>query len=141
MKTTQSIGLVSLVMVILAAAGGQASTTSMIQLPSPGNNGTTAQPPAFSEPQPTLLVAAPGEVEISIQIQPTEHSRELRIFADSGSSYRSTTIGLRGIDSEPLHSFIWRGFPAGDYDVVGILLDDRGQEEVVVQAAMRVIVR
>ena len=80
-------------------------------------------------------------MEISIRIQPTEHSRELRIFADSGSFYRSTTIGLRGIDSEPLHSFIWRGFPAGDYDVVGILLDDRGQEELVVQAAMRVMVR
>ena len=57
------------------------------------------------------------------------------------AEHRTCPIGLRGIDSEPLHSFIWRGFPAGDYDVVGILLDDRGQEEVVVQAAMRVIVR
>ena len=98
-------------------------------------------PSALSEPQPTLLVAAPGEVEIEILIRPTEHSRELRIFADSGSYYRSTSIGLRGIDSEPLHSFIWRGFPVGDYEVVGVLLDDRGQEEVVVHAAMRVVVR
>ena len=130
MKTIQSIGLVTFV-VVLAAAGVHAATTTT-QRPA------AAQPPA---PQPTLLVAAPGEVEISILIQPTEHSRELRIFADSGSYYRSTSIGLRGVDSEPLHSFIWRGFPVGDYEVVGVLLDDDGQEELVVQAAMRVIVR
>lgn len=136
MKTMQSIGLVTFVVVILTAAGVHAATTTT-QRPTP----TAAQPPTLSEPQPTLLVAAPGVVEISILIQPTEHSRELRIFADSGSYYRSTSIGLRGIDSEPLHSFVWRGFPVGDYEVRGVLLDDRGQEEVVVQAAMRVIVR
>ena len=139
MKTIQRIGLVSFVTVILTA-GLQAAATST-QRPTTGGTGTPAEPPAFSEPQPTLLVAAPGEVEISILIQPTENSKELRIFADSGSYYRSTTIGLRGIDSEPLHSFVWRGFPAGDYEVVGILLDDHGQEEVVVQAAMRVVIR
>lgn len=137
MKTMHNVGLVAFAVVILAAAGLQAASTSPRQLLIP----TAAEPSAFSGPQPTLLVAAPGEVEISIQIRPTEHSRELRIFADSGSYYRSTSIGLRGIDSEPLHSFVWRGFPVGNYEVVGVLLDDRGQEEVVVQAAMRVIVR
>ena len=136
MNTTRSIGPVTFV-VILATAGLHAGETATQRPTTP----TAAQSPAFSEPQPTLLVSAPGEVEISIQIQPTEHSSELRIFADSGSYYRSTSIGLRGIDSEPLHTFIWRGFPVGDYEVVGVLLDDRGQEEVVVHAAMRVIVR
>ena len=134
MNTVRSIGLVTFV-IVLATAALQAGETA-IQPTS-----AAARPTTFSEPRPTLLVSAPGEVEISIQIQPTEHSRELRIFADSGSYYRSTSIGLRGIESEPLHSFVWRGFPAGDYEVVGVLLDDRGQEEVVVQAAMRVIVR
>ena len=137
MNTIRSIGPVTFVVVILATAGLHAGETATQRPPTP----IAAQSPAFSEPQPTLLVAAPGEVEISIQIQPTEHSRELRIFADSGSYYRSTSIGLRGIESEPLHSFVWRGFPVGDYEVVGVLLDDRGQEEVVVHAAMRVIVR
>ena len=136
MRTSRSIGLVTFVVAVLAAAGVHAATAT-IQRPTPA----ATRPPAPSKPQPTLLVPAPGEVEISIQIQPTEHSRELRIFADSGSYYRSTSIGLRGVESEPLHSFIWRGFPVGDYEVVGVLLDDHGQEEVVVQAAMRVIVR
>ena len=160
MNTIRSIGPVTFVAVILATAGLHAGeTTQRPPTASPesvaygsahrptnpagvrAQTPDAAQRPAFSKPQPTLLVAAPGEVEIEILIQPTEHSRELRIFADSGSYYRSTSIGLRGIDSEPLHSFIWRGFPVGDYEVVGVLLDDRGQEEVVVQAAMRVVVR
>ncbi len=134
MNTLRSIGLVTCV-VVLATAGLQAGATLTQRPP------TAARPPVFAEPRPTLLISAPGEVEISIQIQPTEHSSELRLVADSGSYYRSTSIGLRGIDSQPLHTFIWRGFPVGDYEVVGVLLDDRGQEEVVVQAAMRVIVR
>ena len=134
MNTRRSIGLVAFA-IVLATAALQAGETAV----QPTSAAT--QPTAFAGPRPTLLVSAPGEVEISIQIRPTEHSSELRLVADSGSYYRSTSIGLRGIDSEPLHTFIWRGFPAGDYEVVGVLLDDRGQEEVVVQAAMRVIVR
>ena len=137
MNTTRSIGPVAFLVVLLAAAGVQAGTTATQAPATP----VAAQPPALVEPQPTLLLDAPGEVEISVRIRPTEHSRELRIFADSGSYYRSTSIELRGIDSQPLHTFIWRGFPVGDYEVVGLLLDDHGQEEVVVQAAMRVIGR
>ena len=137
MKIMQSIGLVIFVVAVLAAADARTASTSPRQLLAAAAEGTAA----FSEPRPTLLVAAPGEVEISIRIRPTEHSRELRIVADSGSYYRSTSIGLRGADSEPLHNFTWRGFPVGDYEIVGVLLDDRGEEEVVVQAGMRVIVR
>ena len=135
MTTIRSIGPVAFLVVILAAASVQAGTNQTPTTP------RAAQAPAFVAPPPTLLVDAPGEIEISVQIRPTEHSRELRIFADSGSYYRSTSIELRGIDSQPLHTFIWRGFPVGDYEVVGLLLDDLGQEEVVVQAAMRVIGR
>ena len=137
MTIMRSIGPVAFLVVILAAAGVQAGTTSNQTPTTP----RAAQAPAFIAPPPTLLVDAPGEIEISVQIRPTEHSRELRIFADSGSYYRSTSIELRGIDSQPLHTFVWRGFPVGDYEVVGLLLDDHGQEEVVVQAAMRVIGR
>lgn len=135
MKTMQSIGLVTFAIVFAGAVGVRTASPPRLQPPLP----TTAGPAAA--PRPTLLVAAPGEVEISVLIQPTEHSTELRVVADSGSYYRSTSIGLRGVDSEPLHSFVWRGFPVGDYEVVGVLLDDLGQEEVVVQAAMRVVIR
>lgn len=137
MNNMRSIGPVAFLVVTLAAGGVQAGTTA-IQAPT---TPSAVQAPAPVVPQPTLLVDAPGEIEFAIQIQPTEQSRELRVFADSGDYYRSTSIELRGIDSEPLHTFIWRGFPVGDYEIVGLLLDDNGREEVVVQAAMRVIGR
>ena len=90
---------------------------------------------------PPLVVEAPGDIEISIRIVPTLHTKELRVYADSYSHYRSTTIGLDGIESDPVHTFTWRGFPAGDYDVVGMLIDDDGVSEVVVQGALRVVER
>ena len=74
-------------------------------------------------------------------IKPTDRSRELRIIADSGTYYRSTSIELRGTESDALHSFTWRGFPEGEYTVVGHLIDDSGNEELSVQAALKVIGR
>ena len=106
---------------------------------------TAANESAFPEQEadmsPALLLDSSGDVEISIRITPTEHSKALRLVADSSSHYRSTTINLQGAASEPLHMFVWRGFPPGDYDIVGILLDENGQEEVMVQTDMRVLAR
>ena len=64
---------------------------------------------------------------------------ELRVFADSGTFYRSTTIGLAGEDSPRTHNFEWHGFPAGAYDVVGELISTSGRREVVVRGALLVI--
>ena len=67
---------------------------------------------------PALVVDAPGDVEFSIQISPTVKTHELRVYAESESYYRSTTIGLDGLDSTPVHHFTWRSFPVGEYRVV-----------------------
>ena len=90
---------------------------------------------------PSLVVGAPGDVEFSIQISPTVKTHELRVFAESESYYRSTTIGLKGLDSEPLHHFTWRSFPVGEYQVVGMLVDSDGSEEIIVRSALKVINR
>ena len=90
---------------------------------------------------PSLIVEAPGDVEFSIQISPTIKTHELRIFAESESYYRSTTIGLDGLDSAPVHHFTWRSFPVGEYQVVGMLVDADGGEEIIVQSALKVINR
>lgn len=90
---------------------------------------------------PPLVVEAPGDVEFSIRISPTDKTRELRVFAESDSYYRSTTIGLKGLDSAPVHHFTWRSFPMGDYQVVGMLVDTDGTEEIIVQGALKVINR
>ena len=90
---------------------------------------------------PALVVDAPGDVEFSIQISPTVKTRELRVFAESESHYRSTTIGLDGLDSVPVHHFTWRSFPVGEYQVVGMLVDDDGSEEIIVRSSLKVINR
>ena len=90
---------------------------------------------------PALVVDAPGDVEFSIQISPTVKTHELRVFAESESHYRSTTIGLDGLDSVPVHHFTWRSFPVGEYQVVGMLVDDDGSEEIIVRSSLKVINR
>ena len=90
---------------------------------------------------PALVVDAPGDVEFSIQISPTVKTHELRVYAESESYYRSTTIGLDGLDSTPVHHFTWRSFPVGEYQVVGMLVDDDGSEEIIVRSSLKVINR
>lgn len=90
---------------------------------------------------PSLVVGAPGDVEFSIRISPTIKTHELRVFAESESYYRSTTIELDGLDSDPLHHFTWRSFPVGEYQVVGMLVDSDGSEQIIVRSALKVINR
>lgn len=106
---------------------------------------TRATPPEIQDAAPDaggpLVVQAPGDVEISIRITPTLKTEELRVYADSGSHFRSTTIGLNGIESDPLHRFTWRAFPAGEYEVVGMLVDSDGGRQIVVRGALKVLDR
>ena len=119
-----SVGLLSLSLAAPAAAGAATSTG---QIPSP------APAPA------RLVVESPGTIEIEIMIRPTAQTDELRVVADSGTFYRSTTVGLTGADSQRLHTFEWHGFPVGEYDVVGELISASGRREVVVRGALLVI--
>ena len=86
-----------------------------------------------------LVVRSPGTVEIEIKIQPSADTEELRITAESGNHYRSSTVWLEGADSQKVHTFEWHGFPAGEYEVVGELIAASGQREVVVRGALLVI--
>ena len=101
----------------------------------------TGQPPAAAavSPPARLVVQSPGTIEFEILIRPTAQTDELRVVADSGTFYRSTTIGLAGEDSRRVHTFEWHGFPAGEYDVVGELISSSGRREVVVRGALLVI--
>ena len=124
------IGLVAALAAPLAAAGPIA---------------LQQQPPIVTrvvEPGATpvpLVVQSPGTVEIEIKIKPTPDTEELRITAESGNHYRSSTIWLEGEDSQKVHTFEWHGFPAGEYEVVGELIGTSGRREVVVRGALLVI--
>lgn len=97
--------------------------------------------PGESRPVEPLVIEAPGQVHFDIRITATDETRALRISADSGTFFRSSTIDLNGRDSQQVHTFRWHGFPVGDYEVVGMLLRDDGTEEVVVRGALKVISR
>jgi len=127
---------VTAVLVVLLA-GTWVHTASAQEIVQPREDDAEA---SGATPVP-LVVRAPGDVEISIEIRPTHNTQELLVYADSGSYYRSTTIGLNGEHSEPIHSFTWRAFPVGDYEVVGMLVDTDGTNEVVVRGALRVVDR
>lgn len=122
-----SLGLFALALAVPAAAAGAATGAG--------------QPPAAAavSPPARLVVESPGTIEFEILIRPTAQTDELRVVADSGAFYRSTTIGLAGEDSQRVHTFAWRGFPAGEYDVVGELISASGRREVVVRGALLVI--
>ena len=123
-----SVGLLFLALAAPATAAGAA--TAAAQTP----------PRAAPAPAPArLVVESPGTIEIEIMIRPTAQTDELRVVADSGTFYRSTTIGLTGEDSPRIHTFEWHGFPAGEYDVVGELISASGRREVVVRGALLVI--
>ena len=86
-----------------------------------------------------LILSEPGDVEISIWITPTAKSEALRVQADSGAIQRDITIGLNGLDSPQQHSFTWWALPAGEYEVVGKLLDSDGASEIVVRSELKVL--
>ena len=116
----------------------------VLALPAPATatgaaTGTRQPGTAAVSPPARLVVQSPGSIEFEILIRPTAETDELRVVADSGTFYRSTTIGLAGEESQRVHTFEWHGFPAGEYDVVGELISSSGRREVVVRGALIVI--
>ena len=122
--------------VLLAALAAPATVAAAVPVPPVQSASSVATPDSTTTP---LVVQSPGTIEIEIKIEPTADTGELRVFADSGAHYRSTTIGLSGSDSQRVHTFEWFGFPAGEYEVVGELITTSGRREVVVRAALLVI--
>ena len=131
MQVTLRVLSVGLLCLALAAPAVAARVATSAGQASPGN---------LPAPAPArLVVQSPGTIEFEITIRPTAQTDELRVVADSGTFYRSTTIGLAGEDSQRIHTFEWHGFPAGEYDVVGELISTSGRREVVVRGAVLVV--
>ena len=129
---------------LLCAAGAiLLATTALLQAAPPADQqATPAVDDRATEAQEAggaLILSEPGDVEISIWITPTAKSQELRVQADSGSIQRDITIGLSGLDSPQQHSFTWWALPAGEYEVVGRLVDSDGASEIVVRSELRVL--
>ena len=68
---------------------------------------------------------APATVRIEVLIETDGDNRALRIVADSGEHLRSSTIQLDGVRAARFYSVVYRGMPAGHYEVQVELLDPR----------------
>ena len=59
----------------------------------------------------------PCAVRMLVSVDPHEADRELIVEADSSRFYRSSLIQLDG-DAEPaVHTLMWKGLPAGLYEI------------------------
>jgi hypothetical protein len=82
----------------------------------------------------------PATVRFMVAVQPDAENRTLRIEADSIDMFRASEVTLNGADEKRLHSFTFKGLPAGDYTLRAQVLsshDVRGTatNEVVVTGA------
>ena len=132
MQAARRVSRIGLLCLALAATAAAETATTTAQSPAGGAPGP---------PQARLVVQSPGTIEFEITIEPIAQTEELRVVADSGTFYRSTTIGLAGEHSQRFHTFEWHGFPVGEYEVVGELISASGHSEVVVRGAVLVIER
>jgi hypothetical protein len=82
----------------------------------------------------------PATVRFMVAVEPDAENRVLRIEADSVDMFRASEVSLEGKDEKRLHSFTFKGLPAGYYTLRAQVLsshDVRGTatNEVVVTGA------
>jgi hypothetical protein len=86
----------------------------------------TAGLAALSARVSPAVALAPASVRIEVLIASHQDNRMLHIVMDSGTYLRSSSISLEGDRAARVHSVIYRGLPAGYYDVQIELVDHKG---------------
>jgi hypothetical protein len=85
------------------------------------------------------VASAPAAVRVEVLIEPAEDNRALEIVADSGDYYRSSTIALEGARSARFHAVLYRGIPAGVYEIRVVLVDAAGAARAVHRQRLEVV--
>jgi hypothetical protein len=73
---------------------------------------------------------APSTVIVRATVAKDATNRLLRVEADSGSFYRSSTIELDGDNAPSVTEFRFKSLPSGTYSVIAVLSDNEGDETV-----------
>jgi hypothetical protein len=81
----------------------------------------------------------PASLTIHLSIEPDSDNRVVRVIAESVEFYRSSDIPLEGDRAPRTNVISYRGLPAGDYEVRGVLVGARGQERAMVSRAVTVL--
>jgi hypothetical protein len=75
--------------------------------------------------------SAPSNVIVKATVARDADNRWLRIEADSGAFYRSSSIQLDGDKAPAVMEFKLSNLPGGEYAVSAVLLDSHGEETTV----------
>jgi hypothetical protein len=79
---------------------------------------------------------SPATVVVTATVPKNAENRVLEVTADSGSFYRSSEVQLEG-ESAPLVTQVsLKNLPSGEYEILVVLRDSRGQESVARSAVM-----
>ena len=84
--------------------------------------GAGADDPLSTHVTPALAFA-PSPVRIEVHVKSHDDNRRLEIVVDSGEFRRSSTIPLAGAKAPRVHTVMYRGLPAGQYEVLVELFD------------------
>ena len=68
----------------------------------------------------------PAIIRVRVSVEPHDDNRSIQIQAESADYFRSSEVQLDG-DSARNRQFEYRGLPAGDYEIRGILLGRDGR--------------
>ena len=61
--------------------------------------------------------AEPAVIEVTVNVEPDEANRTLRVEADGDSFFRSSEVTLDGVSEKRLHTVEFKNLPAGAYEV------------------------
>lgn len=91
-----------------------------------------ATSPLRTEPNVAIRVTphtafAPATVTVTVTIEPDANNRELAVEADSAVYYRRSDTSLAGDHAARTHSVIFRGLPAGEYQIRAVVGGSSGQ--------------
>jgi hypothetical protein len=82
---------------------------------------------------------APSILRVQVRIEPNGENRALYVVADSSEFYRSSEIPLEGDRAPATIHLEFRGVPAGEYAVVGVLKDQFGHDRSIARSQATVM--
>lgn len=96
----------------------------------------TAAAPKLTLRVTPAVSAAPSNLTVSAYVEKDSENRTLEIAADSGMFYRSSEIQLEGDQAPMLTQVRLKNLPSGNYEIVVVLRNARGEKTVARANAM-----